>query len=105
MNTDFNQDLSLANVCAGDLERDFQKMYPDLVAALKEGNKASVSITIEMGKVPNTTTMINMSYSITPKFPARKKAGVCQIADKGKLRTERPLEPVKTLSLFDKEAK
>lgn len=97
---DFSEDLSLANVCAGKLEADFQNLYPKLVATLKEGNKASISITLEMEKVPNTDTMVNFRYQITPKFPARKKESIVQLDDGFQLHTEKVPEKVDNLRVF-----
>lgn len=97
---DFSENLSLSNICAGKLEEDFQALYPRLVAALKDGDKAAVSITIEVQKVPDTSTMVNVRYSMSPKFPARKKESICQFDDGFKLHTEKVPEKIDNLKLF-----
>jgi len=101
---DFNEDLDLGNVCLGDLNKEFKALYPQIMKSLNDGNKASIAITVEFAKVPNTTTMTNVNYSITPKYPARKKSGVCQMNDSFKLRTEKPPAPVENLKLFQAKA-
>jgi hypothetical protein len=95
--------VSLSTICGGALEEQFQKLYPGLLAQLREGNKASVSIQIDFKKVPDTATMINTSYKVTPKFPASGKASICQITDDYKLKTEPPIEKPKLVGLFDKK--
>lgn len=39
--------VSLSTICGGAMEEQFQSIYPALVAQLKQGNKASVAITID----------------------------------------------------------
>jgi len=96
--------LSLATICMGKLEEDFQELYPRLLASLKHGSKASVSIKIEFQRVAETETMVNTNYSIKPNFPAKSKASICQITDGFKLKTDEV--PQKTnLSLLRKEEK
>lgn len=95
--------VSLSTICGGAMEEQFQSVYPALIAQLKEGNKASVSITIDFKKVPDTTTMVATSYKITPKFPASGKASICQITGDCKLKTEPPVERPKVVGLFKAE--
>jgi hypothetical protein len=51
-----------------------------------------VSINIAFKRVPDTATMINASYKITPKFPSKGKASICQITGDNKLKTDAPVE-------------
>jgi hypothetical protein len=84
--------LSLNTVCQGKLEEAFQDIYPNLIASMKPGDKAGISISIEFKRVEETDTMINVSFKIAPKFPARSKASICQIIKNYKLKTDRPME-------------
>lgn len=94
--------LSLSTVCGGKLEEQFQELYPAMLATLKEGSKASIAITIEFQRVKDTTTMVNVGYKLTPRWPARSKASVCQITGDGKkIMTEKPVEKPKVVSMFE----
>lgn len=84
--------VSLSTICAGGLEAQFQSLYPALISQLKEGNSSSVSIGISFKRVPDTATMVNVSYKITPRFPAKGKASICQITGDNKLKTDAPVE-------------
>lgn len=98
---DFSVPLTLSTVCEGKLDEEFQRMYPELVESLGEKGKASVSITIQMQRVPDTQTMVRMDYKIKPTFPPVERSAVCQI-DKGyKLKTDAPPKVKQTLVSFD----
>ncbi len=97
--------LSLSTICGGNLEREFQEIYPALLANLDKGGKASVTITVELQRVKDTSTMVNVGYKLTPKWPARSRASVCQVTDDGtRIMTEKSAEKSQVLMLFD-EAK
>lgn len=96
--------VSLSTICGGAMEEQFQQLYPALLAQLREGNKASLSINISFKKVPDTTTMINTSYKMTPKFPASGKAIICQVTGEYKLKTEPPAEKPQVINLFKQTA-
>lgn len=96
--------VSLSTICGGGMEEQFQAIYPALIAQLRDGNKASLSITIDFKKVPDTTTMVTTSYKLTPKFPASGKASICQLTSDYKLRTDPPAEKPKVVSLFNQTA-
>lgn len=80
--------LTLATVCGGALEEEFQKAYPGLVKNLKQGEKATVTITLEIKRVPETTSMMSLSYKVAAKAPARSNATVAQIFGSDKLMVE-----------------
>ena len=82
--------LSLNTLCGGDLEKQFLKMYPALLSQCKAGEKASVAITIEFERVPDTSSMVKTKYKITPRFPATSKASLCQFDDNFNVKTEEP---------------
>ena len=98
--------LSLTTICGGNLEREFQRVYPEAVAKLKEGEKATITITLEFKRVKDTKTMVGTSYKLATKTPPQANTSICQIVDEGAdkftLLTEKP-EPEKVVSLF-KEA-
>lgn len=95
----FEAELSLSTVCGGMLEEEFQALYPLLLNSLREDkDKASISITIEIQKVPETSTMFKLTYRIKPVYPSKAKASVCQI-NGNKLMTEKP-KKVEQLRLF-----
>jgi len=50
-----------------------------LISYLKEGEKASLNISIDFKRVDNTDTMVTVNYKLIPKFPGIKKASICQI--------------------------
>lgn len=102
---DLEAELSLATVCQGELEEAFQELYPKVVAAMKQGDKASLDITIGIEKMKDSDIMYALSYSIKPKFPARSRASICQITGDGRLKTDKPVPKPEVLSLFSKEAK
>jgi len=98
---DFSVPLTLSSVCEGKLEEEFQKMYPDLVESLGAKGKASVAITLQMQRVPDTQTMIRMDYKIKPTFPPVERSSVCQIDKECKLKTDAPPKVNQTLISFD----
>lgn len=95
----FSVPVSLATICGGQLEEDFQALYPAMLAQLKHGDKASITITITLERVKNTDTMINASVKVAPKWPAKARASICQLTGDGRLKTEEPPRP-KTIQLF-----
>ncbi|SFM09853.1 hypothetical protein [Pelosinus propionicus] len=84
--------VTLSSVCGGSLEEQFQKLYPAVISQLKPGNSGSISFTVKFKRMEDTATMVNTSFSLTPKFPAIKKASICQITGEGKLKTDAPIE-------------
>lgn len=101
----FGIPLTLSTACSGKLEEEFQRLYPAMLAQLKESDKATITITLDMKRVPDTTTMLNLTYKIKPTWPAKAKSSVCQITGDNKLKTDEPVAPVKVVNIFDKEAK
>jgi len=93
-------ELTLSTICEGNLEAEFQSFIPALLSQLKHGQKATVAITIDIKRVADTSTMITAAYSITPKFPAIKKASICRMTGDNKLITEEAPEPMKVVNLF-----
>jgi len=96
--------VSLSTVCAGDLEQRFQEIIPQLISRLGQGQKANISINLEFKRVPDTNTMVSTSFTITPKYPALKKASICQIVDGFGLKTEAPVDKPKVVNMFKEGA-
>lgn len=94
-------DMSLSTICGGDLDEEFQSFIPALLSQLRQGQKASVSISIDLKRVENTSTMVTIAYSITPKFPAVKKASLCRVTGDNKLKTESRQDRPKVVNMFD----
>jgi lipopolysaccharide biosynthesis regulator YciM len=98
---DFSAPLTLSTACEGKLEDEFQKMYPELVESLRGKGKASITITLQMQRVPDTQTMVRMDYKIKPTFPPVERSSVCRIDKKHKLKTDAPPKTMQTLMSFD----
>jgi len=96
--------ISLSTVCGGDLEQRFLEIIPQLISRLGQGQKANIAISLEFKRVPDTTTMVSTSFTITPKYPATKKASICQIIDGYGLKTEAPVDKPKVVNMFKEGA-
>ena len=48
--------VSLATICEGELEQQFQALIPALLQRLKHGTKTGVTIKVEFKRIPNTLT-------------------------------------------------
>lgn len=97
--------LSLSTVCGGKLEEAFMDLYPKVVAAMKQGDKASLSISIGIEKMKDSEIMFGLSYSIKPNFPARSKASLCVVNKDGQLLTDKPVSKPEIVPMFQREAK
>jgi len=65
----FEAELSLSAICGGMLEEEFQMLYPLLLANLRDDkDKASISITIDVQRVPETTTILSLFYEGISRF-------------------------------------
>ncbi len=95
--------MELANVCGGELEEKFQELVPALIASLGDEQKGAIAIKIEFKRLPNTSSMVGTSFTITPRFPASKKASICQInGEDYSLKTEEPIQKPKLVNMFEK---
>ena len=93
--------VSLSTVCGGAMDEQFQKLIPALMSQLRQGQTASVAMTISFKRVPDTDTMISTTYKLTPRFPATSKASICQVTGDNRLKTEAPIEKPKVVNLFN----
>lgn len=103
MPNDFSEKLCLSNLGSGQLERDFQSAYVEVLESLKHGQKGNIKIDIEIKRVPDTQTMVSLTHSLKMTKPVEKKSSVCQVTGDNKLNTDKPLEPVDNISFFDKK--
>lgn len=102
---DMETQLSLATICQGSLEQSFADLYPKVVAAMKPGDKAGLSITVGIERMKDSGSMFSVTFNITPKFPARSKASLAQIDNEGKLLTDEPVIQSNLFALPKKEVK
>lgn len=58
------QVLNLTNICDGKLEAEFEEMYKDALRKISKGQKAKITINIEMLRVPDTDTIVELGYNI-----------------------------------------
>ena len=84
-------ELSLSTLCGGELEKRFQDLYPNILSALKDGEKATVGITLEFSRIKDMSTMINVGYKIAPRFPQQGRNSICQVTGDNKLKTDKPV--------------
>ena len=99
---DFTVPVSLSSICEGNLEEEFQRMYPELIAAINDPkDKASITITIALKRVAETTSMLTTAYSIKPTFPAIARSSMCRIGQGNKLQTI--AAKIRQLTLVDRE--
>jgi len=97
--------MTLATICGGEMDEEFQSCIPALLSQLRQGQKASIAITIDFKRVENTSTMVTTAYSLTPKFPAVKKASICRVTGDNKLTTDAPQERPKVVNMFNEGGK
>jgi hypothetical protein len=93
-------DVTLSTICGGQLEGQFQELVPKIIANLKEGQKGTISISIDIKREPDTQTMVTTSYKLSHKMPSIKKTSFCQITGDGHLKTEPPKEKPKLVDMF-----
>jgi hypothetical protein len=92
--------LTLENLCEGSLHQQFLALYPDLIAKCASGEKASMTISIEFERVPDTATMVRTTYTLKTKTPGYGKASICQMDSNYNLKTEEVYAPPEPVSLF-----
>lgn len=104
MDFELNEPLSLANLCSGQLEGDFQDLYRKIIEVMGSGDKASISINIKLERVKDTASMFNVGYEVTPKYPAKTKSSMVRMGADRTLCTEKTLQSKpKVVGLFPEE--
>jgi hypothetical protein len=95
--------LTLQNLCGGELDLQFQAMYPELIARCAAGESASMTVTIEFERVKDTATMVTASYKMKTRTPAFGRSSLCVMDANFGLSTE-PIEEIpQPISLFKVE--
>lgn len=75
------QVLNLTNICDGKLEAEFEEMYKDALRKISKGQKAKITINIEMLRVPDTDTIVELGYNIKSTLPAISRRAIGSYAD------------------------
>lgn len=83
------QQLTLSNVCRGELEKDFQKLYPEIVSKLKKDQTGAITIKLSFNR-KDEGQMVWLGYELSHTMPKQKKIHYAQISESGKLKTEAP---------------
>lgn len=100
---EYNVAIALDTIGEGKLNEEFQSVLPGLLAQLREGDKAGVTISVEFKRVENTTSMIGVTYKITVKAPPRAKASICRLTSDFKLQGKEPSR-IKQVTLLERKA-
>jgi len=95
------ENLTLSTIGGGELDARFQALIPGIMANLKHDQSASVTIKIDIKRIKDTTMMVGVSYSLSPKYPAVKKSSVCSVTGENKLLTDKVQPTPEKISLFD----
>ena len=73
------QVLNLTNICDGKLEAEFEEMYKDALRKISKGQKAKITIHIELLRVPDT--IVELGYNIKSTLPAISRRAIGSYAD------------------------
>jgi len=85
--------LSLANICEGKINRQFQRQYPEIFSDLKAGQKATVTITLSLSRPEGSTVMASIAGKMAVKMPAAASvAGLYAFDDKFEIKADMPQE-------------
>ena len=86
--------LTLSNVCDGKLDKQFQRKYPEVLANLKDGQKATVTISIAIARPEGSATMVGITGKMTTKMPPSDAMVSLYSFDEGfNVKTEKIPEP------------
>ena len=92
--------VDLSTIGGGDLNDEFRSLIPSILTSLKQGQTASITVSVSFKRVEDTATMIKTTYSVKPTFPAKKKTGICRVTGDNRLKTDAPIEKPKLVSMF-----
>lgn len=85
--------LSLANICEGKINRQFQRQYPEIFSDLRPGQKAKVTIDLTLSRPEGSTMMASISGKMAVKMPAAASvAGLYAFDDKYEIKADMPQE-------------
>lgn len=90
--------LGLETINEGELQKDFETILPKIIGEFQQGgDKATISINIELKRVPDTSSLVSSTYKIAYHLPSKRKTGMCVIKD-----TQLKTDPV-PVNLFAKK--
>lgn len=89
--------LALENLCEGKLNQEFVEALPKILGNLPKGKKANITIGVEIERIPDTDTMLRVSYSFSYKTPPVKKSSACQVTGDNNILTDEIPEPMRVL--------
>lgn len=95
-----NERLDLTSL--GSLNADVRALLPDLVQSLPLDDataRAALDIHIEIKRLPDTTTLVGLTYTVRPKFPKRSQSILARSDLGGALRVDPADMPDRTLDL------
>lgn len=102
---DFNmrEELSLSNFCRGELEKEFQTAYREVLRQIEGKEKGTIDVKIILQRIENTDMMVDTSFTIKKTVPAKAKKFMAVITEKGIL-TEKPKEQnLKVVNMFEEK--
>ncbi len=83
--------LSLATICEGKLNRQFQRQYPEILSDIKPGQKATVTMTLVIARPEGSTMMASIAGKMAVKMPAAASvAGLYAFDDKFEITADMP---------------
>jgi hypothetical protein len=87
------QVLNLSNVCEGKLDRQFKQKYPEIISNLREGQKATITVSLTIERPPGSTMMTSITGKLTTKMPpSAAVAGLYSFNNDYQIKTEEPVQ-------------
>ncbi|CQR73337.1 hypothetical protein SOV_51200 [Sporomusa ovata DSM 2662] len=87
------QGLNLSNVCEGKLDRQFKAKYPEIISNLREGQKATITVSLTIERPAGSTMMTSITGKVTTKMPpGAAVAGLYAFNNDYQIKTEEPVQ-------------
>ena len=80
--------LTMENLCGGELAQDFAAKVREIINIIREAEKGTIAITVELQRTKNTT-MVDVSYSIKHTLPAKKRSSICFLDGERNIKTDK----------------
>lgn len=87
---EYNVAIALDTIGEGKLNEEFQAVLPGLLAQLREGDKAGVTINLSFERIEGSPSLVEVSYKIAGKTPARQRVTLCRLTGDMKLKGKPP---------------
>ncbi|MBU7006338.1 hypothetical protein [Phosphitispora fastidiosa] len=87
-------ELKLDTMSGGALEVDFQEALRNVLPKLGDGEKGTITITIDVQRSKGTSTAAVVSYKLRYKTPDKAKGDICYFDSDYNCRVEAAPEPV-----------